>query len=198
MKEVNIKIKSEKNFYRKIFIIKIHRFCGKSVNIIYQNKKYNSDSKKFPQELGKVINCLKIINANNKNERLSLIYDYSCEFLDSEYLCKNLCGFKNNMCECNRNKPKEKQTVSCCTHRRTGELCDKFDDISKACTIKSISCKLFACPYLVFKKKIKFTVWNIPYLRYFLSLRQKAIVRTSFFQDKDVVMDKLLKFYKMP
>mgnify|MGYP003313624951 CR=1 FL=1 len=52
--------------------------------------------------------------------------------------------------------------------------------------------------YLYFEKKVRFPLRKIPYIHYFLSWRQKAIVKTSIFQDKEEVMDKLVKFYKMP
>ena len=185
-------------FYKKIRVLKLYKFLGKTICISYCGKEYLGKEKECPEELTVILNILKILNSSNKRERLSLIYDVTCNYLDNEFRTKNLCGFKNDMCECNRNKSKDKQVCSCCTHTKTRIVCEKFDKKRKTCKIKRIGCKLFVCPYLYFEKKVRFPLRKIPYIHYFLSWRQKAIVKTSIFQDKEEVMDKLVKFYKMP
>lgn len=185
-------------FYKKIRTLKFQRFLGNRIFVCYDGKEYCGNEKESPEELAVILNILKILNASCKRERLSLVYDITCDYLDNEFRTKNLCGFKNDMCECNRNKPKDKQVCSCCTRTKTRIVCKNFDKKRKICKIKSIGCKLFVCPYLYFKKKVRFPMRKIPYIHYFLSWRQKAIVNTAIFQDKDEVMDKLMKFYKMP
>ncbi|MBQ9833722.1 MAG: hypothetical protein IJO33_00835 [Bacilli bacterium] len=154
-------------FYKKINWLKLQRLIGYKIYISYNNEEYSGEEKKYPEEIEVLINILKILNASTKYERLNIVYDISCDYLDNEFRNKNLCGFKNDMCECNRNKPKDKQVYSCCTGTTTRILCDKFDKKLKTCKIKSISCKLFVCPYLRFQKKIKFPIKKIPYLHYF-------------------------------
>ena len=99
------------------------------------------------------------------------------------------------MCYCNRAKCKSKQVGSCCIKTSTGEICEHFDKEIKFCKIKSITCKLFVCPFLR-KKGIRYSVNKIPYIKYFLSIRQKLIIKSNPFVDKDEMIDKLIKFYK--
>ena len=200
MKKKVVELEQEKidSFYKKIRVLKLYRFLGRKIYVSYRGEEYLGNEKEYPEELTVILNILKILNASRKKERLSWVYDITCEYLDNEFRTKNLCGFKNDMCECNRNKSKEKRVCSCCTRTKTRIVCEKFDKKRKTCKIKSIGCKLFVCPYLRFKKKVKFPIKTIPYLHYFLSWRQKAIVKTAIFQDKDEVVEKLMKFYKLP
>lgn len=56
-----------------------------------------------------------------------MAYDCACDYLDEQFINKNLCDFKNDMCKCNRQKPKEKQVNSCCVRTVTRKLCKHFD-----------------------------------------------------------------------
>ena len=51
--------------------------------------------------------------------------------------------------------------------------------------------------YLI-KKGYYYRTGNVPYLKYFLSPRQKLIALTSHFKDKDENVNKIIKFYKLP
>jgi len=181
-------------FYKKIWIYKLYYIFKKNIVINYCGKEYKS-IRECPKEIVDILKCIEILNERNKRKRLELIYDYSCEYLDNEFLKKNLCEFKNNMCGCNRIKEKHLQISSCCESLKTRKICEHFDKNKKMCNIKSISCKLFACPYLK-KKNINYSINRIAFMKYFLNLRQKSICKVSFFQDKDEVVEKLLKFYK--
>lgn len=199
-KVVEINEKNIEEFYKKIRKLKIYKYFNKQNEIVlkYKNKIYNNKSKNIPKELEIVMNLTNILNTTKRKERISLVYDYSCDYLDNEFLTKKLCGFHNNMCIRNRNrKDKTKQVTSCCERTKTRVVCDKFDDKNKVCTIKSLGCKLFVCPYLK-KQGIKYTPNRVPYLKYFYSWRQKAIADSCIFLDKDEIMDKLIKFYKLP
>ena len=94
-------------FYKRIWQYKFYRILRKEIILNYCGKEYKS-TKKCPKEIVEVLKCIEILNERNKRKRLELVYDYTCEYLDNEFLGKNLCGFKNDMCACNRNKPKEK------------------------------------------------------------------------------------------
>lgn len=185
-----------KSFYKKI---KLYKFLSKfNINFIinYCGKEYTLQNK-YPQELGIILNIVDILNEKNTREKYNKIYDKSCDYLDREFREKNICGFKNDMCICNRNKCKENQVSSCCESLKTRKICKNFDNKKKECKIKSLGCKLFVCPYLI-KKGYYYSPNKVPYLRYFLSPRQKAIALTSHFKDRDEVVNKLIKFYKMP
>lgn len=141
-------------------------------------------------------NIINIINTKKKKNKLNLIYDYTCDYLDTEFAEKNICNFQKDMCEYNRQRQKNLRVCSCCTKVRTKEVCKYFNKKEKRCSIKCISCKLFVCHYLRTKKNIRYPMNKIPYLHYFLSLRQKIICKFSYFMPKEEIMDSLLKFYK--
>ena len=196
MKKV-ILIKKDKinNFYKKIYFYRFLKLFKVNFLVKYNEKIYTEKLNNIPIELEKPINCIKILNCNNKRDKLNLIYDYSCDYLDNEFVKKNLCEFRNNMCGCNRVKNKSLQVSSCCESLKSRTICKHFNKKEKHCNIRSISCKLFVCPYLK-KKGINYSVNKIVYIKYFLSLRQKCICLTSHFQDKDEVVSKMMKIYK--
>ena len=188
MKKIIVK-NNTKSFYRKLYY---YRFLSLfKIKFILETDNISKEEEKT------IKNIINILNSKNRREKYSLIYDYACDYLDNEFQGKNLCGFKNNMCICNRKKSKEIRVSSCCESLKTRKICDHFDNKKKTCSIKSLGCKLFICPYLK-KKGIKYPIKKIPYLKYFLSMRQKAICITSIFQDKDVTINKFIKPYKRP
>ena len=193
-KIINLKTSNLTGFYKKMFFYKLLSLFKIKLKLTFDRKE---KLKKYTEEQQTIINCINILNSNTRQEKYNLIYDYSCDYLDGEFINKNLCGFKNNMCACNRSKPEILQLSSCCESGKIRTICEHFDKNKKTCKIKSIGCKLFTCPYL-HRKGIKYPIKKIPYLKYFLSTRQKLIVKSSTFQDKDVIVNKLLKFYKMP
>ena len=192
-----ILINNVDTFYNKIWYMKLLSKLHVKIGINYKNRIYYNSSEKHSNDLNIVLRMLDIININKRKEKYNLIYDYACEYLDNEFINNNWCNFKNNMCECNRNKPKEYQTGSCCTRTLTRETCKYFDNSKKRCSIKCLGCKLFVCNYLR-KKGIKYTSNNVPYLKYFLSLRQKLISNYTFFKTQEDIINKWLKFYKLP
>ena len=189
-KIIRIKNNNLKDFYRKIYYYRFLRLfktkftLDKSIKLTKENKKI-------------VNNILNILNSKTRREKYELIHDYTCEYLDNEFINKNVCGFKNDMCSCNRAKDKKYQVSSCCESLKTRIICEKFDSKKKTCSIQSIGCKLFICPHLR-KQGIRYPIRKIPYLKYFLSPRQKAICITSIFQGKEITVNKFLRPYKMP
>ena len=147
-KVVNLEKESLNSFYKKINWLKILKLFKADIIVSYHGKEYSSSNKKHPNEIDEILKIVDILNSNSRNEKYSFIYDYSCEYLDNEFISKQLCNFKNDMCECNRNKPRCKQVSSCCESLKKKKICEYFDNNKKACKIKSITCKLFACRYL--------------------------------------------------
>lgn len=183
-------------FYRKFRLYKFLSHFNINFIINYCGKEYTLNDK-YPQELGIILNMTDILNTRNKKEKYNKIYDRACDYLDNEFRTKNICDFKNNMCRCNREKCKDKQVSSCCESLKSRKICENFDNEKKECKIKSLGCKLFVCPYLI-KKGYYYRTGNVPYLKYFLSPRQKLIALTSHFKDKDENVNKMIKFYKLP
>ena len=196
-KVVTITKDNEKEFYNKIRKLKILSKFNYNFIVDYDNKKYDENSKDIPKELETIMNIIKILNTKKKKNKYELIYDLSCDCLDNEFQTNNYCSFENNMCICNRCKNKEKQLSSCCQRRHNMTTCKYFDDKNKCCSIKCIGCKFFTCDYLR-KKGINYKVNSIPYIKYFFNIRQKLICKYSFFTEKDIIINKLSKFYKLP
>ena len=180
-------------FYKCIFFLKVLSFFRIRIGIDYSNKKYYSSSKNN-KDIKEILKMLDILNTHNRKEKYSLIYDYACDYLDNEFIEHNWCSFKNDMCISNRNKEKKYQVGSCCTSNLTKKTCPYFDENIKRCSIKCISCKLFVCPYLN-KKGVKYSVQKVPFLKYFLSYRQKLLSLTSHFKPKEIIVKKWLRFY---
>ena len=51
--------------------------------------------------------------------------------------------------------------------------------------------------YLI-KKGVKYTANRVPYLKYFLSPRQKLISNFTFFKPKEEIIKAWRRFYKLP
>ena len=183
IKKIQINKDNVSTFYRKIRFYRFLKLFGYSFELKCDNAIEKKD------ELN---NIVKILNTKGRRNTYSLVYDYSCDVLDNEFACNNLCDFKNNTCISNR--VKQSKTRSCCEERNKG-ICKHFNKKEKRCSIKSISCKLFVCPYLI-KKGNKYGVNRVVYLKYFLSIRQKCICYVSFFEDKEQVINKFMKIYK--
>ena len=198
MKKI-IEIKSNKinNFYKHIKYLNLIRFFKYSFSIRYCGKIYCKKTSKTPPELDIVLNFIDILNSKSRREKYELIYDYSCEYLDNEFIRKKICNFENDTCIRNRCRTKGIKVSSCCENSKNHFVCDKFDNVNKCCSIKSLGCKLYTC-YFLRKKGIRYRVNDVPYLKYFLSIRQKAICINSIFKDKDEIVDKFMTFYRLP
>ena len=194
-------IELEKNkldlFYKKVRWYNFLTKFGKKFVVKYNDKEYDHNTKKSPKELETILNVVTILNTNSRREKYNLLYDYACDYLDNEFIEKKLCAFKDDMCIRNRCRTRGVKVSSCCERNKSRVICKNFDNVNKCCRIKSIGCKLFTCHYLK-KQGIRYRVNSIPYLRYFLSARQKAICINSIFIDKDETIDKFMKFYKLP
>ena len=185
------------SFFKKVRWYNFLSGFGKKFVVEYNGKQYDHNTKTSPKELETILNVITILNANSKREKYNLLYDYACDYLDNEFICKKLCDFKDDMCIRNRCRTRGVKVSSCCERNKTRVICKNFDAVNKCCKIRSIGCKLYTCHYLK-KRGIRYRVNSIPYLKYFLSIRQKAICISSIFIDKKVTIDKLMKFYKLP
>lgn len=186
-----------KNFYHKIYFLRVVSAFHINVSVVYNNKKYHGLDNKHPKEIDEILKIIDILNTHKRKEKYNLIYNYACEYLDNEFINNNWCDFKKNMCISNRNKSKEYQVGSCCTHNtHNKETCPYFDNNIKRCSIRCLSCKLFVCPYLS-RKGVKYRINEVPYLKYFLSFRQKIIAKISFFKPQEVIVYKWLRFYHL-
>lgn len=132
----------------------------------------------------------KAINKKNINERYSFIYDTVCEYIDDKYITNNYCDFKDNVCRYFRENNKLNHKNGCCFSDYRGGLCEYLE--VDHCKIKSISCKLYACPILR-ENKINFRIKDIPLIKYFFNIKQKYYIKYSFFKPKAYVLYKLVE-----
>ena len=182
----------EKNFYKEIKkyqnkkdVIVHYSLDGKDIKDDKYLHKYLKDSDNFFR-----ICSIHACNIKDINKRYSYIYDRVCEYLDNEFNSKNICDFKDNICLSVRNNGHCSESKNGCCYGTNRGLCKNFKD--GKCTIKSISCKLFTCRYLK-KNKIRYKVNDIPILKHFFNLKQKFILDTSIFKDKDEIIELLIK-----
>lgn len=176
-------ILSEKDYSYDLIILslrKINRFCKKNdlKCVLISTKKREINSL---EDLSYAINC------TSRREQISYIYDKVCDYLDSDFLVKNKCKFKNNKCISDRNK-KYSKDCGCC-RAKSGELCKYLD--KDHCTIKNLGCKFFVCPTLK-KQGIKYKTNDFYLLKYFCNFREKVVLRYTIFVPKEDVIERIL------
>lgn len=134
----------------------------------------------------------KALDINDIEKRYRFIYDYVCDYLDKEFVNKNICDFKNNICVSRRNfkrNPSNNPLIyGCCF--TAGRVCPNL--INYRCNIKCLSCKLFTCRYLK-KKHIKYKINDILLLKLFFNLRQKQVISNQLFTDEEEFIKILIK-----
>lgn len=137
----------------------------------------------------KILDIVKIYNTLDYKDKLGLIYDYVCDYIDEDMRINNYCDFKDDRCIGNRLGLSVHSINGCCYRRKEG-LCKKF--VNKKCVIRNVSCKFFMCTYVEKKMKKKYDPKNIIPLM-FLDRRQINIMKRSYFIEKEIVIEKLYK-----
>ena len=166
------------------------RILKKTVN------KINNDKNITQEKKDKRIKIVKnILREKNIEKRYSKLYDMICDYLDNEFINKNVCGFKNNLCSrrqymIDRGIKKDTYLNGCCHSYREGKDCEHLKN--GRCSIKNIACKIFTCPYLRLKGK-NYSINKIYFARYFFNSRQKFYMENTYFVDKDVVLKGILE-----
>lgn len=175
-----IKIENNSNFYKNI-----KRYKDKDVILYLDNNNNNDEDIEFKKL------SIKTANIKDIKKRYNYIYDEVCNYLDKKFNDENICEFNNNKCISVRNNSHCKESLNGCCYGIKRGLCKNFKE--GKCTIKSISCKLFTCRYLK-RNNIKFKVNDIPLLKYFFNRKQKFIIDTSIFKDKQEIINLLIKY----
>ena len=147
-----------------------------------------------------IVSSLNIAKIKDKRERLYKIYDAACKYLDNEFVSKNLCEFKNDICF---EKRSSNVTNGCChkyKHTYFGPLLEGLPQTlceyqkDKHCTADCLGCKLFVCDSIRNKKGIYFNTKNVPLIRYYFNFIQKIILKSILFTHKDKIL-KLLEIF---
>lgn len=166
------------------------RILKKSIN------KINGDKSIDSIERDKQIQLVKDVLAEKEvKERYSKIYDIICDYLDNEFICKNVCGFKNGICSrrqhmIDKGVAKKTYTNGCCYGYKENKVCEHLKN--GRCSIKNIACKTFTCPFLKLRGK-RYSINKLYFARYFFNSRQKFYMENTYFVDKDIVLDGILK-----
>lgn len=150
------------------------------------------------EEYKELIIAINAMQYENKVQMYNYLYDSICDFLDNEFVTKNICGFKNDKCKIKANTD---VTMGCCHHNGNkyfgilygSKLCTCEYLIDRRCTAQCITCKLFTCDELE-KEGIKYTVNNIPLLKYFFNPIQKFVVISSHFTPKDKILKRIIRW----
>lgn len=162
----------------------------KSIRLINRDKEL---SKKEKEKRIKVVED--ILKEKDIKKRYSKLYDMICDYLDKEFIVRNVCGFKDNLCSrrrCMMEKGIEKDTYlnGCCHSYKENKDCEHLKN--GRCSIKNIACKTFTCPYLKLKGK-RYSINKIYFARYFFNIRQKFYMQNTYFVDKDIVLKGILE-----
>ena len=136
-----------------------------------------------------------LLNEKNIEKRYSKLYDMICDYLDNEFINKNVCGFKNNLCSrrqymIEKGIKKDTYLNGCCHSYKEGKDCEHLKN--GRCSIKNIACKTFTCPYLKLKGK-NYSINKIYFAKYFFNFRQKFYMQNTYFVDKDIVLKGILE-----
>lgn len=168
------------------------------INLI-NNSLYSEISLKCEEE---IITKIKLFFKNDQRQIYDFLYDIMCDYLDNEFKKHNYCDFQNDKCIANRESATVHETMGCCysfdynkIRFSNVKLCKHM--INRNCDVNCIGCKLWTCKYLR-KKKISFTVKNIPISRGIFNKKQQAIIENNLFKTKEQIIDKLLEKNNMP
>ncbi len=163
---------------------------------IYQKTKRYLEKKQVDhiQEKMKIIE--RILEKEDIEERYSYLYDLICDYLDREFREKNICGFDCGICKrrkdmIERKVLKDTYENGCCHGYLKGKTCQYLEP-GKGCKIKNIGCKTFTCFYLR-KQGYRYHVKDIYFARYFFNPRQLFYMENTFFVDKPIILEGIMK-----
>lgn len=129
-----------------------------------------------------------ILNINDLRIKYSMAIDYISDYLINNFKIYDICDFQGDKCISNRLNKSSRSCDGCCYKFRTG-VCKYLKN--KKCSIDCISCKLFMCNYLE-KKYGRIKLQKILPVKKIFNRRQLEIIRTSFFKDKDEIIELLI------
>lgn len=155
-------------------------------NIVGYSYEVNSD----------LLKTLEALLQEDIYKEYEVVYDYICDELDKKFADNSICQFKDNRCIANRKYYDREKIMGCCYSFKYNGL--YFSDVKlcehqkeQQCDIKCMACKLFTCEYLR-KRGIRFTLNKMPVALAFFSKKQRELLRTTFFVDKEVVINKIV------
>lgn len=155
----------------------------------YNGKLYDKEIKTNDKDVRQTSLLVNALNIKDKKQRLSYIYDKSCDFLDEDFIFKNVCDFKCGKCAQDR-LFNNLGGGCCCDSKGHETMCPYLT--KKGCSIKCLACKFHICKTLK-KKGYKYQVNDIYMLKYLLNWKQKIIIYNDFFMTKNEVLKDVIK-----
>ena len=147
-----------------------------------------------------IIDCIRAIFIENRDERYEFIYNTLCKILDKKWINENPCKFENNICIFERQSkiPRENGCCYAFWYKNLGtqtygvHQCEHLHPIEH-CKNPNLTCKLFVCPYLRKHSSFKIEVDKITLIQVFFNKYQKILIRNNFFVEKNKFIEKLKK-----
>ena len=167
----------------------IRKMIGEEFKVIVFNS--NGENEKDVFDL---IRAIKIVLLKRKIDRYEYIYDVACNYLDNEFITKNICDFKNDKCFAKRDF---NCTCGCCRHFKhffSNKLVQCEYLIDKHCSAKCLPCKMFTCDEIIKRKNIKYRFKDIFLLDKFFNPIQKIVILMNCFNKKETIIKRLLWF----
>lgn len=141
-------------------------------NIWFKKIVFYTDNKKYND-------IVKVLNIKNRRDRIEYIYDEAVKYIN-KYYSDDLCQFKNGQCIAQRQNG-GKDVNGCC------KKCHLVTD--NGCPSCNLACKLIYCKTALGNVKL-LKLKDIPIIRC-LSLTQRMILRSSFFNTREEVLKDL-------
>ncbi len=168
----------------------------KSDQQIYQKTKKYLERKKETHMEEKMKLVENILEIQELEKRYSYLYDFICDYLDQEFQKKDICGFHCGICKRRRDMItrkilKDTYGNGCCYSYLKGKTCEYLEP-KNGCRIKNIACKIFTCFYLR-RQGYRYHVKDIYFARYFFNSRQLFYMENTFFVDKPVILEGIMK-----
>ena len=168
---------------------KIRKMIDEEFKVIVFNS--NGENEKDVFDL---IRAIKIVLMKSKFDKYEYIYDVACDYLDNEFICKNICDFKNDKCFAKRDF---NCTCGCCRHFKhffSNKLVQCEYLINKNCSAKCLPCKMFTCDEIIKRKNIKYRFKDIFLLDKFFNPIQKVVILMNCFNTKEIILKRLMIF----
>lgn len=211
--QLNYKIKNEieKKINKEIFMINFTDDIKQNIKLLKELKKKNkkirySGIKYNDYRLIGIINnanqeiidCIKAIFIDNRDEKYEFIYNTICNQLDQKWINENPCKFENNICICER-QYKNPRENGCCYAFWYKNLGSQITGIHQCehlhptehCRNANITCKLYVCPYLKKYSNFRIKLREIMMVKIFFNKYQKIIIKNNFFIKKEELLKKL-------
>ena len=203
----------EKNINVKLFRVNFSDDINQNIKLLKTIKKKNDKQKYCGIEYKEyiligivnnaneeIINCIRAIFIDNRDDRYEFIYNTICNQLDKKWIQKNPCKFENDICICER-KNKNPRKNGCCYAFWYKNLGTRLYGIHQCehlhptvhCKNQNLSCKLFICTYLKKQSSFKIKINKIMLIQVFLNRYQKIIIRNNYFIEKNQFLEKLKK-----